>query len=102
MLSTTDFTSLFIQFHQVMFRNDLWMLDPARDALLLLFPEGFWLGVTLRIAAMTGIECLMAGVLGIMLWRWTPGGAEVLGARCNATSQHSWFSGGPGRRRLSR
>jgi integral membrane protein (TIGR01906 family) len=73
MLSTTDFTSLFIQFHQLMFRNDLWMLDPTRDALLLLFPEGFWLDVTLRIAAMTGIECLMAGVLGLVLWRWTPG-----------------------------
>lgn len=63
-LSLTDFTSLFVRFHELSFRNDLWMLDPSRDALLMLFPEGFWLDVTLRIAAMTAVEALMAGVVG--------------------------------------
>ncbi|MDD4984536.1 MAG: TIGR01906 family membrane protein, partial [Dehalococcoidales bacterium] len=37
-----DFNELFTRFHLVAFTNDLWMLDPATDYLIMLFPEGFW------------------------------------------------------------
>lgn len=68
-LSLLDFGELFVRFHQLSFRNDLWMLDPRRDYLLILFPEGFWLDVTLRIAALTAVEALALGGLGFFLAR---------------------------------
>jgi integral membrane protein (TIGR01906 family) len=66
-LSFVDFGELFVRFHQLSFRNDLWMLDPSRDYLVILFPEGFWLDVTLRIAALTAAESLALGALGFLL-----------------------------------
>jgi integral membrane protein (TIGR01906 family) len=65
-LSFVDFGELFVRFHQLSFRNDRWMLDPNRDYLLILFPEGFWLDVTLRIAALTAAESLALGALGFL------------------------------------
>jgi integral membrane protein (TIGR01906 family) len=38
----TDFTRFFTSFHLISFSNDLWMLNPATDYLLMLFPGGFW------------------------------------------------------------
>jgi len=66
-LSLVDFGELFVRFHRLSFRNDLWMLDPSRDYLLILFPEGFWLDVTLKIAAMTAAESLALAALGLFL-----------------------------------
>ncbi len=37
-----DFNSLFILFHIVSFNNNLWILDPAHDYLIMMFPEGFF------------------------------------------------------------
>jgi integral membrane protein (TIGR01906 family) len=37
-----DFDSLFYLFHIVSFSNDLWLLDPSKDYLIMLFPEGFF------------------------------------------------------------
>lgn len=68
-LSFVDFSSLFVRFHQLSFRNDLWMLDPRSDYLLMLFPEGFWFDVTLRIAALTAGEAAVLGALGWFLSR---------------------------------
>lgn len=36
------FDSLFIAFHRVFFRNDLWLLDEKTDLLLQLMPRGFF------------------------------------------------------------
>lgn len=36
------FERLFLQIHLLSFTNDLWLLDPARDYLIMLFPFGFW------------------------------------------------------------
>jgi integral membrane protein (TIGR01906 family) len=41
------FEQLFILFHFVSFPNEYWMLDPARDYLIRLFPEGFFYDATL-------------------------------------------------------
>jgi integral membrane protein (TIGR01906 family) len=68
-LSFVDFSDLFLRFHQLSFQNDFWMLDPRRDYLVMLFPEGFWLDVTLRIAALTAAEALALGALGFFLMR---------------------------------
>jgi integral membrane protein (TIGR01906 family) len=68
-LSLLDFGELFVRFHQLSFRNDLWMLDPRRDYLLMLFPQGFWLDVTLRIAALTAVQAVLLGLVGLLLQR---------------------------------
>jgi integral membrane protein (TIGR01906 family) len=37
-----DFDGLFLLFHYVSFSNNLWILDPSKDYLIMMFPEGFF------------------------------------------------------------
>lgn len=41
-LAAADFGSVFFKFHTIFFNNDLWLLDPAKDDLINLLPEGFF------------------------------------------------------------
>jgi integral membrane protein (TIGR01906 family) len=66
-LSLVDFSSAFVQFHLLMFDNDLWILDPRRDYLIMLFPQGFWFDATMRIATFTAIEAAAIGAAGLCL-----------------------------------
>jgi len=61
-----DFESLFLQFHLISFDNYLWILDPSRDYLIRLFPQGFYYDATLFCAAGTGAGALILGGVG---WR---------------------------------
>lgn len=70
-LALTDFQSLFLQFHELSFGNDLWQLDPARDNLIRLFPEGFWFEALLRILGLTVVQVLALGVAGLLGLRFT-------------------------------
>ena len=63
--SFVDFTEAFVKFHEMAFSNDLWMLDPRTDYLLMLFPEGFWLDATLRIAGKSALEAAVLGAVGL-------------------------------------
>ncbi len=56
-----NFDQLFLQFHLFSFANEFWQLDPTRDYLIMLFPQGFWFEAA--------IFCVLA----------TGGGAVVLG-----------------------
>ena len=68
--SLLNFESLFIFFHQLVFTNDLWLLDPRTDYLLMMFPEGFFLDATLCIAGLSLAQAILAGtVAGGYLWR---------------------------------
>ena len=40
---SVNFTGLFVTFHRVMFSNDLWLLDPERDLLIMLMPTEFFI-----------------------------------------------------------
>lgn len=53
------FPWLFYLFHVLSFRNPYWMLDPRRDYLIRLFPEGFWFDATLFVA----LAILVGGLL---------------------------------------
>ena len=64
-LSYLDFDSLWTRFHQIAFRNDLWLLDPSRDYLIMLFPEPFWLAATIRIATSVALQAAIVAVLGL-------------------------------------
>lgn len=60
-----NFEELFLRFHWLSFQNDLWLLDPSRDYLIRLFPQGFFFDVTLLIAGATIAEALIiAGIAG--------------------------------------
>jgi integral membrane protein (TIGR01906 family) len=55
-IALAGFDTAFERFHVIFFNNDLWQLDPARDHLIQMFPDGFWRDVTLWIGAGTLAE----------------------------------------------
>ena len=44
-----SFDRYFVIFHHLFFDNDLWILDPAKDNLINLLPEGFFSDTAFRI-----------------------------------------------------
>ena len=73
LLSVVGFDSLFLFFHRVSFSNDLWMLDPRSDYLIMMFPQGFWLDATIFVALATvGQALVLLGTVGglLLLRRW--------------------------------
>ncbi|UCC61062.1 MAG: TIGR01906 family membrane protein [Dehalococcoidia bacterium] len=56
--AATDFDSLFLLFHLVGFRNDLWQLYPG-DTMILMFPQGFFNEAALFVAGATIVEAIM-------------------------------------------
>jgi len=67
--SLVGFDRLFLQFHLLSFSNDFWQLDPTRDYLIMLFPQGFWYDVTLFCALVTAVlAVIVGGASGIYLF----------------------------------
>ncbi|MCI0781232.1 MAG: TIGR01906 family membrane protein [Chloroflexi bacterium] len=84
LFALTGFDSLFLKFHQVSFANDFWLLDPRTDYLLLLFPQGFWFDVTMRVVVLVvaGAAVLTAACGGYLLRRrWLANGWPVVGGK---------------------
>lgn len=78
--SIISFDALFLLFHRLSFTNDLWMLNPRTDYLLILFPGGFWFDATLRVALTSalGAILLLCGGIGALLYlRWRRGGRQT-------------------------
>ena len=65
-----DFDQLFLLFHLVSFRNDLWQLYPG-DKLLAMFPEGFFNDAALFIGGAVILEAIIIGVIawGFLKWK---------------------------------
>ena len=64
-----DFGQLFTQFHFLAFTNELWMLDPTKDYLMMLFPEGFWYDAAMLFGGIVaGVAGTLCGVAGSYLW----------------------------------
>jgi integral membrane protein (TIGR01906 family) len=59
-----NFAQLFIQFHHISFANELWKLDPAKDYLIMLFPQGFWYDATVFCAVTTAVGAAILGGVG--------------------------------------
>ena len=57
--SSINFSWIFTQFHLLSFSNDLWILDPRKDKLIMMFPQRFFLETTLLIGLFTIIEYLI-------------------------------------------
>jgi integral membrane protein (TIGR01906 family) len=73
------FDSIFLQFHQLSFANDFWALDPARDRLVQMFPQGFWFDVSFAVGVASIIQggLLFLAGYGFLAWheRRRPGRA---------------------------
>ncbi len=72
--SIAAFEQLFLLFHRLSFANDLWILNPRTDYLLILFPGGFWFDATMRVAltsVLGAVLLLSAGcaILGYQRWQ---------------------------------
>jgi len=64
-LAVLDFQRYFLWFHLISFDNDYWLLDPATENLINMFPEAFFAAAALRIA----ITALVAfTLLGLVAW----------------------------------
>jgi integral membrane protein (TIGR01906 family) len=64
------FSQLFWQFHVVFFTNEFWLLDPTRDYLKMLFPDGFFYDAALFCAlGSAGLAIILGGVSGRYLWK---------------------------------
>jgi integral membrane protein (TIGR01906 family) len=73
------FDALFLKFHQLSFSNDFWQLDPRRDYLIIMFPQGFWFDATMRVAATAvGGAVILAGVPAayLLYLHWKPPAKE--------------------------
>jgi len=65
-----NFDRLFLQFHLISFANELWLLDPTQDYLIMLFPQGFWYDAALLCGGITaGLAVILGGVAGAYLKR---------------------------------
>ncbi len=60
-LAYVGFDDTWRQFHFLAFTNDLWLLNPATDHLIQMFPRDFWFDVTILIGAVTLLQVLLIG-----------------------------------------
>jgi integral membrane protein (TIGR01906 family) len=58
------FQELFWQFHVISFSNEFWLLDPTRDYLKMLFPDGFFYDATVLCAVITAALAIILGGVG--------------------------------------
>jgi integral membrane protein (TIGR01906 family) len=58
------FEQIFWQFHVVSFSNQFWLLDPTKDYLKMLFPDGFFYDATVLCAAITAALAIILGGVG--------------------------------------
>ena len=68
-----NFNYTFTLFHKIFFRNDLWILDPRNDYLLILFPERFFLEICIIILLLfTLINFFLLSVTWVLRKRLDP------------------------------
>jgi integral membrane protein (TIGR01906 family) len=67
-----NFEQLFIQFHMLSFTNTLWQLDPSRDYLIMMFPEGFFRDAAMFGAMAITIEAVILGSIAAWLMAVNP------------------------------
>lgn len=67
----TGFNAAWSRFHEIVFRNDLWKLNPDTDHLIQMFPEGFWQEATYIVGALTLIEAVLIVVVSLAYLRFS-------------------------------
>lgn len=89
-LLLTGFDATFERFHLIFFTNDLWQLDPDRDRLIQMFPEGFWQDASLWLALGTLAElaALALGAAAYLGLSKRPALTYTLPANAQPQAQH--------------
>tara|TARA_B110000438_G_scaffold298227_1_gene346045 strand:- start:16963 stop:17646 length:684 start_codon:yes stop_codon:yes gene_type:complete len=59
-----NFNYTFILFHKLLFRNDLWILNPRTDFLLMMFPQRFFLEIAIGILLLFFLINILILILG--------------------------------------
>ena len=76
-VALVGFDSAWEQLHEIIFPNDLWLLDPRTDRLIQMFPEAFWAEATFIVVGMALAEAVvLVGAAGGYLWFTRPPRAE--------------------------
>jgi integral membrane protein (TIGR01906 family) len=57
------FDRLFLLFHQISFTNDFWQLNPSRDYLIAMFPQGFFFDATILIVGSIIVQAALLVVV---------------------------------------
>lgn len=65
-LMTRDFTAIFIKFHELFFTNDLWLLDPATDRMIVLLQEQFFNDMAIHIGIIAVVVAVLSTAVGFV------------------------------------
>ncbi len=60
-----DFNKYFNHFHEIFFDNDLWILDPKKELLIKMLPEGFFMDTAIKIVGYFAAGNILIGLLGL-------------------------------------
>ena len=72
-VALVGFDGAWNQLHEILFTNDLWLLDPRTDRLIQMFPETFWAEATFVVVGMALAEAVvLVGAAGGYLWFTRP------------------------------
>lgn len=71
-LKLPDFEDVFLRFHKAVFSNDLWLLDPAEDALIRVMPQAFFANMAQYTLIDIGLRWLIGGAL-VTVTHWLTG-----------------------------
>lgn len=77
------------RFHEILFSNDFWLLDPNKDHLIQMFPEEFWRDVTLILAGMCALEAALIGAFAGIYLMSTRGARRRLTAAIDVNASHT-------------
>ena len=65
-----DFTKYWEMFHNIFFSNDLWLLDPNVDMMILMLPEEFFVDLIVRSVVHFGVFLVILSLVSILLVRF--------------------------------
>jgi len=68
-LAALDFSRYFVLFHEAFFDNDLWILDPEREILIQMLPEGFFQDTALLGGVAFALLSSLVGLSSLLLLR---------------------------------
>ena len=76
LFAALNFDAAFTLFHRLLFRNDLWLLNPATDLLIRICPESMFMamGVRILIVSLLAVAAVVAVI--VLLTRLWPKGKE--------------------------
>ncbi|MGO1372277.1 MAG: lipoprotein intramolecular transacylase Lit, partial [Senegalia sp. (in: firmicutes)] len=62
-----DFNKYFTIFHEILFTNDLWLLNPKTDILIQMLPLDFFYSISIRILTYFILQLIIIFLLGFIL-----------------------------------